>query len=75
MTYMKLVTKGVKHHLAVADQASAGATLCGCTVTRSHSWKRIIGLEGDECRHCAALAFGGRGEPLAAAPQPANSAA
>jgi hypothetical protein len=28
-------------------------------VTRSHSWKLIGALEGDECHHCAELAFGG----------------
>jgi len=59
MTYMKLVTGGVKHHLAVADQSSVETTLCGCTVTQAHSWKRITGLEGDECEECAELAFGG----------------
>ena len=61
MTYMKLVTGGVKHHLSVADQpAGESITLCGCVLTRPHSWKRIRGLEGDECAHCAELAFGGR---------------
>ena len=59
LTYMKLVTGGVKHHLVVADQSSSESTLCGCTVTRAHSWRRITGLEGDECEHCAELAFGG----------------
>ena len=59
MAYMKLVTGGVKHHLILADQSPAEFTLCGCTVTRSHSWKRVVGLEGDECEHCAQLAFGG----------------
>lgn len=64
MTYMKLVTGGVKHHLAVADQPSTeSTTLCGCTITRAHSWKRIGTLEGDECKRCAELAFG---ESLAA---------
>jgi hypothetical protein len=59
MTYMKLITGGVRRHLAVADQLSAESiTLCGCTVTRSHSWKRVGELEGDECQHCAELAFG-----------------
>jgi hypothetical protein len=57
---MKLVTGGVKQHLRVADQADGDSeTLCGCAVTRSHSWKRISRLEGDECPMCAALAFGG----------------
>ena len=60
MTYMKLVTGGVKRHLAAGDQPSAeSVTLCGCAVTRSHSWKLIGALEGDECQHCAELAFGG----------------
>jgi hypothetical protein len=60
MTYMKLVTGGVKRHLVVADQPSAESiTLCGCTVTQSHSWKRVNGLEGDECQHCAEVAFDG----------------
>ena len=60
MTYMKLITGGVKRHLAVAVQLSAESiTLCGCTVTRSHSWKRVAGLEGDECPRCAELAFHG----------------
>jgi len=57
-TYMKLVTGGVKHHLVVADQASTESTLCGCTVTRWQSSRRITRLEGDECEHCAGLAFG-----------------
>ena len=71
MTYMKLVTGGVKHHLTVADQPSAECiTLCGCAVTRSHSWKRIRGLEGDECEHCAELAFGGNGVQVLTAPLP-----
>jgi len=60
MNYMKLVTGGVKHHLCLADQPSGDSnTLCGCVVTRLHSWKRVRGLEGDECPVCAALAFGG----------------
>jgi len=60
MNYMKLVTGGVKHHLCVADRPDGeSATLCGCAVTRLHSWKRVRGLEGDECPVCAALAFGG----------------
>jgi hypothetical protein len=60
MTYMKLVTGGVKHHLAGANQPSVESiTLCGCVVTRWHSWKLIGALEGDECQHCAELAFGG----------------
>jgi len=59
--YMKLVTGGVKHHLCVVDQLSIdSSTLCGCVVTRPHSWKRVRGLEGDECPLCAALAFGGK---------------
>ncbi len=60
MVYMKLITAGVRRHLAVADRPSVeSSTLCGCTVTQSLSWKRISGLEGDECEHCAELAFGG----------------
>ena len=65
MTYMKLVTGGVKRHLAVADQYSAEfIPLCGCTVTRSHSWKLVDGLEGDECQHCAEVAFDGSAVPV-----------
>jgi hypothetical protein len=61
MTYMKLVTGGVKHHLCPADlPGNDSDTLCGCTVTRSHNWKRVSQLEGDECPGCAARAFGGR---------------
>ena len=60
MTYMKLITGGVKHHLAAADQPPGEfTTLCGCVVTQPQSWKRINGFEGDECQHCAELAFGG----------------
>jgi hypothetical protein len=60
MTYMKLVTGGVKHHLCLMDQAGGESlTLCGCVLTRIHNWKRIRGLEGDECVECAELAFGG----------------
>ena len=60
ITYLKLVTGGVKHHLCVAGQASTEAvTLCGCVVTRAQSWKEVKSLEGDECPHCADLAFGG----------------
>jgi hypothetical protein len=58
MTYMKLVTGSVKH-LATGDQpAPESITLCGCTVTRSLSWRRVGRLEGDECPRCAELAFG-----------------
>lgn len=58
MAYMKLITAGVKRHLFRADQESAeSTTLCGCVVTRTHSWKRISSLEGDECPRCAQLAF------------------
>ena len=71
MTYMKLVTGGVKHHLAAGDQPSAESiTLCGCAVTRSHSWKLIGALEGDECQHCAELAFGGAVDRRPAKPNP-----
>jgi hypothetical protein len=67
MTYTKLVTGGVKHHLCVVDQPGGESlTLCGCVLTRAHSWKRIRGLEGDECVECAELAFGGD-KPLLAA--------
>lgn len=60
MTYLKLVTAGVNHHLVVADQpAGESITLCGCVVTRPHHLKRISGLEGDECQRCVELAFGG----------------
>jgi hypothetical protein len=60
MNYMKLVTGGVKHHLCMVDQAGGESlTLCGCVLTRSHNWKRIRGLEGDECVECAKVAFGG----------------
>jgi hypothetical protein len=58
MTYMKLVTKGMKRHLSAAYYSSGDSlTLCGCVVTRPHSWKQIRTLEGDECERCAALAF------------------
>ncbi|MDP9115395.1 MAG: hypothetical protein M3O20_17165 [Acidobacteriota bacterium] len=60
MSCMKLVTAGVKHHLCRAEQPGGELnTLCGCVVTRLHSWKRVGGIEGDECPVCAALAFGG----------------
>jgi hypothetical protein len=60
VTYMKLITAGVKHHLVAADDpVGQSSTLCGCAVTQTHSWKRIRCLEGDECEHCAELAFGG----------------
>ena len=60
ITYLKLVTGGVRHHLCVADQTSPESmTLCGCVVTRPQNWKEIKSLEGDECPHCADLAFGG----------------
>jgi len=58
MSYMKLISRGVKHHLSAAYESSGeSTTLCGCIVTRPHSWKRIGTLEGDECEQCAALAF------------------
>ena len=54
MTYMKLVTRGVKRHLSAAYQSSGDSvTLCGCVVTLPHSWKQISTLEGDECVKCA----------------------
>jgi len=60
MKYMKLVTKGMKHHLSATYYSSGDClTLCGCTVTRPHSWKQIRSLEGDECAQCASLAFRG----------------
>lgn len=60
MTYMKLITKGMKHHLSTAYESSGDSlTLCGCVVTRPHSWKQINTLEGDECERCASLAFRG----------------
>jgi hypothetical protein len=60
MTYMKLVTEGMKHHLSSTYQSSGNSqTLCGCVVTRPHSWKQIRSLEGDECEQCASLAFRG----------------
>jgi|GEM_PF-4663948 len=60
MTYMKLITKGTKHHLSESYQSSSDSlTLCGCVVTRPQSWKHISTLEGDECEQCAALAFRG----------------
>ena len=59
MTYMKLVTKGMKRHLSATYQSSGNSlTLCGCVVTRPQSWKQIRSLEGDECERCASLAFG-----------------
>ena len=70
MTYMKLVSKGMKHHLAAMYQSSGNSlTLCGCVVTRPQSWKQIRSLEGDECKQCASLAFSGdaaRSERLSA---------
>jgi hypothetical protein len=60
MVYMKIVTENAVRHLCVLDQFSNDAkTLCGRTVTQSQSWKQIRSLEGDECGHCAQLAFGG----------------
>ena len=61
MTYMKLVTEGMKHHLSANYQSSSDSlTLCGCIVTRPHSWKQISSLEGDECEQCASIAFRGK---------------
>ena len=57
--YMKIVTEGVPHHLCAIDTISYEAkTVCGLILTEYHSWKRIRALEGDECTHCAELAFG-----------------
>ncbi len=58
VTYMKLLTEGVKRHLIPLDQATDGATtLCGCTITHADRWKLIAALEGDECEKCADLTF------------------
>ncbi len=58
MTYIKLIAEGgSKSHLARPGQADEGTTLCGCTVTRIHNWKRISTLEGDECPSCADRTF------------------
>jgi len=74
MTYMKLVTRGVKRHLAAADQPPGEfITLCGCVVTQPHSWTRISRLEGDECPHCAKLAFGGSADRRAPKQKSANA--
>jgi len=65
--YMKIVTEGVARHLCLIDESShEPTTLCGRTVTQAHSWKRINSLEGDECPHCAELAFGGDARASAA---------
>ena len=67
---MKIVTEGSAHHLFVVDQFSNDSkTLCGRTVTQSHSWKRISSLEGDECPQCANLAFGGNSQNFKATGQ------
>jgi hypothetical protein len=62
--YMKIVTgDAAVRHLCLVDQFPfESGTLCGCAVTRSHSWKRISSLEGDECPQCAELAFNQRRE-------------
>jgi hypothetical protein len=66
---MKLVTPGVKHHLAAAGPVSAESeTLCGCVITQKQSWTRVDRLEGDECQRCAELAFGA--ERVAAGSRP-----
>ena len=58
--YMKIVTEGMARHLCMINQRFDDTrTLCGATVTQNHSWKRIRGLEGDECQRCADLAFDG----------------
>jgi len=68
--YMKIVTEGTAHHLFAVDQFSNDSkTLCGRTVTQLHSWKRIRGLEGDECPECADLAFGGSSQSFKASGQ------
>ena len=60
MRYMKLITGGVRHHLARTDQPPAELlTLCGCAVTGPHSWTQLGALTGDECENCAQIAFGG----------------
>jgi hypothetical protein len=57
MTYLKLADS--PKHLALPDKAHEdGVTLCGCVMTRPHSWTAITALEGDECEKCASLAFG-----------------
>jgi hypothetical protein len=58
MTYMKITAHGSKRHLMKEDQLEQGTTLCGCVVTRVLGWRRISGLEGDECEKCADLSFG-----------------
>jgi hypothetical protein len=56
--YMKMLSGCSKKHLAVTGQRWDGAaTLCGCSITRSHNWKLVMGLEGDECPECARRAF------------------
>jgi hypothetical protein len=45
------------------QSAGDSLTLCGCVVTRAHSWKQIRSLEGDECEQCASLAFRGNAAP------------
>jgi hypothetical protein len=72
MTYMKMVAKIGKRHLVLADKPlNETTTLCGCEVTRPLDWTRISSLEGDECRFCAELAFGGSADHRKASQYPA----
>ena len=58
MTYLKMISADAKKHLVPAVQGLEEiTTLCGCTVTRSVSWKAVTALEGDECEKCAAVSF------------------
>ncbi len=60
-TYLKLLgnSKG-KNHLVLPSRLAADATtVCGATLTKVGSWKRIDHLEGDECPKCAERAFWG----------------
>ena len=58
MTYLKMISADAKKHLVPAVQGLEEiTTLCGCTVTRSVSWKAVTALEGDECEKCASVSF------------------
>jgi len=58
MTYIKMLSAGVKKHLIAEDQRfDEVTTLCGCTVTRPGSCKVVTALEGDECEKCASVSF------------------
>ena len=56
-THVKLLTGATKHLAIAAGPDSGGATLCGCSITRTAMWKIINSLEGDECPRCAERAF------------------